>query len=69
LLCELVGLLRRGDAIHQIGSLVFGLGRGFESRGEFSRRLSHCRRSMWSEEFEARKRQTGHDPDKNAELD
>ena len=52
-----------GAVIHHIGTLVF------YSRGEFRRQLPHFRRGARLGGVEAKKQQTGHDPDKNAELD
>jgi len=69
LLGDRFGRFGRGAVIHHIGTLVFGLRHGFDSRGAFSRRLSHFRRGARSGVFEAEKHEAGHDPDKNAELD
>jgi hypothetical protein len=56
-------------AVSPIGRLLFGLRKGFDSRGAFRHRLSLRRRGARSEVFEAGKDQAENDPDKNAELD
>jgi hypothetical protein len=69
LLGDQLGQFSVGAVIIHIDSLLFGLRKGLDSRGAFSRPLSAFRRGAGPKVFEAGNRHAANDPDKDAELD